>query len=76
MFKVNLTCPFHINTTHNRLLVIIDSGKALKWFDKNTAVLCHSSCLLWILSYSWYMVNSVDFLKGPPVEYMSCLVGF
>lgn len=59
---------------HNRLLVIIDSGKALKWLEESTAGLCHSSGLLWILSYFWYLVNNADVLKGPPMECMSCPV--
>lgn len=57
---------------HNRLLVIIDSVKALKWFEESTAGLCHSSCLLWILSYFGYLVNNINFLKGAPVKCMNC----
>lgn len=48
---INLTWPFTKTIRHNRLLVIIDSGKPLKWLKENTAVLCNSSCLLWIINY-------------------------
>ena len=48
---INLTWPFPGTVRHNRLLVIIDSGEPPKWFKENTAGLCNSSCLLWIINY-------------------------
>lgn len=52
--------------------MIINYGVPLKWFKENTAVLCNSTCLLWIIIYFQYLVNKGDFLKGPVVECVNC----